>query len=354
VQARDESLPHAAALAPQPLKSYPDGQPFEVLLDGSTLVTRPLQRGERSRWTLKHSPQALALEWAGPRDTHPPVADTLAALEAAFSLHPQHRELVLAMPGAHAAELVRPGIVRPAGPGRSSVAREQLWQQARLWMPPGGGTPYALQYTLTQGRRHPRRAPKPSGVLYQRHIPWVGKTFSFRALELEQDLPRFHRWMNDPAVVHFWQEAGDLAKHRAYLEAIIADPHMYSMIASFDDQPFAYFEVYWARENRLAPFYDVDDFDRGWHVAVGETDFRGRQFATAWLTSISHYLFLDDPRTQRAVGEPRADHERQIRNLDKSGYAKVKEFDFPHKRAMLVVLLRERYFGDGLWLPRGD
>lgn len=45
---------------------------------------------------------------------------------------------------------------------------------------------------------------------------------------------------------------------------------------------------------------------------------------------------------------------QQIRNLDKSGYAKVKEFDLPHKRAQLVMMLRERYFIDGLWLPRGD
>jgi acetyl CoA:N6-hydroxylysine acetyl transferase len=89
-------------------------------------------------------------------------------------------------------------------------------------------------------------------------------------------------------------------------------------------------------------------------VLVGESAFRGKQFATAWLTSISHYLFLDDPRTQRVVGEPRADHAQQIRNLDRSGFAKIKEFDFPHKRALLISMLRERYFGERLWLPRDE
>jgi acetyl CoA:N6-hydroxylysine acetyl transferase len=63
-------------------------------------------------------------------------------------------------------------------------------------------------------------------------------------------------------------------------------------------------------------------------------------------------MLLDDPRTQRIVGEPRADHAQQIRNLERSGFASVKEFDFPHKRAMLVMLLRERYFGERLWIPR--
>jgi hypothetical protein len=105
--------------------------------------------------------------------------------------------------------------------------------------------------------------------------------------------------MNDPAVAHFWQEEGDLDKHRGYLQAIADDPHMLSLIGCFDEVPFGYFEVYWAKENRIAPFYDADDYDRGWHVLVGEPAFRGKRFATAWLTSISHCLFLDQGVTAR-------------------------------------------------------
>jgi hypothetical protein len=40
------------------------------------------------------------------------------------------------------------------------------------------------------------------------------------------------------------------------------------------------------------------------------------------------------------------------RNLARSGYALVKEFDFPHKRAVLGTLLRERFFAEHLWLPQ--
>jgi len=160
--------------------------------------------------------------------------------------------------------------------------------------------------------------------------------------------------MNDPSVARFWQEEGSIEKHRNYLKTIAEDSHMQSLIACLDDEPFAYFEVYWAKENRIAPYYDAHDYDRGWHVLVGESAFRGKLFATAWLTSISHYLFLDDPRTQRVVGEPRSDHVQQIRNLDRSGFAKIKEFDFPHKRALLISMLRERFFGEQLWLPQKE
>jgi acetyl CoA:N6-hydroxylysine acetyl transferase len=189
------------------------------------------------------------------------------------------------------------------------------------------------------------------GMVYARFIPWLGEVISFRAADLNDDLHLLHRWMNDPRVDAFWNEAGDLDKHRKYLSAILADPHMLPLIGCFGDAPFGYFEVYWAKENRIAPFYDADDYDRGWHVVVGEDAYRGRRYISAWLPSLMHYMFLDDCRTQRIVGEPAAAHSQQIRNLEVSGFAKIKNFDFPHKRATLVMLLRERFFGDRLWLP---
>lgn len=335
-----------------PFISHPDGQPVEVLRDGQVLLARRGPQAPASRWTMQpNGDGGLTLQAQAPCAGTPDTGHLLAAVEAALSLHPQARGLVLQAP-AIAAELLSSGAVLRQG-GIVTVDRELFWQQARMWLPTVS-TPFALRYVLTQGRRHPQRPPKPQGVVYQRHIPWLGRTFSFRTLELEADLPRFNRWMNDPVVVRFWQEAGSLEQHRAYLQGIADDPHMTSLIACIDGEPFAYFEVYWAKENRIAPFYDVGDHDRGWHVLVGEAAFRGKAYATAWLTSITHYLFLDDPRTQRVVGEPRADHVQQIRNLDKSGYAKVKEFDFPHKRALLISMLRERYFGERLWLPREE
>jgi hypothetical protein len=240
-----------------------------------------------------------------------------------------------------------------AADGGLQVLPEMLWQSAaHLWLPEPRAASYAQHHVMTGNRRHPRRAPKPKGVVYSRYIPWLDQLFTFRALDIDADLERFHRWMNDPRVAFFFDEEGDLAKHRAYLERIAADPHMTTLFGCMDGEPFCYFEVYWAQENRLGPYYDAGDYDRGWHVAVGEDGYRGRDYVATWLPSLMHYLLLDDARTQRIVGEPRADHHQQIRNLNRSGFASVKEFDFPHKRAMLVMLLRERYFGERLWIPR--
>ena len=309
---------------------------------------------ERSRWQWRRGDDAAAPWTIAPRAADPVTYDDLlAVLQSIFMHEPLVRAIHVELAPAAALAMARSGLVVAQGAHTVALA-ELVWQHAAGWLPQSGGPAYPVRQVMHHGQRHPLRPPKPQGLVYSRYIPWLGQRLTLRSLQLERDLPTFNRWMNDPVVAHFWDETGDLARHRAYLENIAADPHMSSLIASFDDQPFAYFEVYWAKENRIAPFYDCGDFDRGWHVLVGEEAFRGKQFAVAWLTTISHYLLLDDCRTQVVVGEPRADHEKQIRNLDKSGYAKLKEFDFPHKRAMLVMLSRERYFGQGLWQPQTD
>lgn len=282
-------------------------------------------------------------------------AATLAAVEAIFATEPAREGLLLDHAGWQAIEprLRARGIAEPADAATLAVSQEAFWQIPDPWLTRSPAPAYPQTFTLTDGRRHPRRPVPPPGVLYSRHIPWLGQAVSFRPVEVARDLDLFHGWMNDPRVDAFFEEAGSRDTHAGYLEARLADPHMLPLIGSFGDSPFGYFEVYWAKENRIAPFYDVQDYDRGWHCVVGEDAFRGRQFITAWLPSLMHFILLDDDRTQRIVGEPAARHTQQVRNLDKAGFAKVKTFDFPHKRAQLVMLLREQFFAERLWHPGG-
>jgi acetyl CoA:N6-hydroxylysine acetyl transferase len=273
---------------------------------------------------------------------------TLAAIATALG---QQQALKLQAPAAVMQQLLTLGIATQAEQNTLHIRAQSFWQWPDCWLPQAL-PPIPLQYQLSEGRRHPLRRPQPYGVVYRRFIPWLGQTLSFRVADIHDDLPHFHRWMNEPHVAEFWQEQGSLEAHRSYLEKIQQDPRTTPLIASLDDIPFGYFEVYWAKEDRIAPYYDVADFDRGWHVLIGEAAFRGKDFVCAWLPSISHYLFLDDCRTQRLVIEPRSDNSKMRRNLSRSGYALIKEFDFPHKRAVLGSLLRERFFAEQLWLPQ--
>lgn len=248
-----------------------------------------------------------------------------------------------------ARRLVAQGAARRV-PGGVEILPGLLWQCAARWLPEPR-PPFPEIHTVTEGRRHPLRPEAPAGTVYARRIPWLDRTLSFRTTTEPGDAALFSRWMNDPRVAEVWAETGSLAQHAAYLDRLAADPHQLTLFGCLDGEPFGYFELYWARESRLGPHYESEPYDRGWHVAIGEAGVRGRAHLSAWLPSLMHYLFLDEPRTRRIVGEPRADHAQQLRNLAGSGFGPLATIDFPHKRAVLVALGRERFVRDRLWVP---
>lgn len=347
-----DELLRTLSVMPVSLLSCPDQTCYTVAYEDQTLHIQDKASGKQTIWCLFEQPDQLLLTWADSYADQPAVTELLAAVEASFTHYPGQKKIILSVPFQSHHELFSSGVLVLGGDNQIVVYAELFWQQARLWRASAANQLFPLRYIFSYERRHPLRPPKPAGIVYRRYITWLGRTLIFRAINLNDDLECFNRWMNDPVVAEFWQETGDLARHRAYLEGIQTDPHMMSLIGCLDDEPFGYFEVYWAKENRIAPYYDADDFDRGWHVLIGEPHMRGKHFVTAWLPSISHFLFLDDDRTQRIVIEPRADNHKMIRNLAQCGYANLKEFDFPHKRAMLGMLSRERFFTEQLWVPR--
>ncbi len=334
------------------LLSCPDQIRYLVTHEGKMLSVRDCRTEKEAIWYLYQQSGQLILEWSALHTEEPGVTEFLAAVEAALANFPQQKKMYVSAPIQPPDELLDSGVLVKDEDGRHVVYAALFWQQSRIWRISSRSQPYPVHPVFSHGRRHPLRPPKPQGTVYRRYITWLGRTLSFRTVDADADLKCFNRWMNDPVVAEFWQETGDFSKHRTYLESIQADPHVINLISCLDDEPFGYFEIYWAKEDRIAPYYDVDDFDRGWHVLIGEPHLRGKPFVTAWLPSISHYLFLDDDRTQRVVIEPRADNDKMIRNLARCGYAQLKEFDFPHKRAVLGMLLRERFFAEQLWVPR--
>ncbi|MBR1237073.1 GNAT family N-acetyltransferase [Bradyrhizobium sp. AUGA SZCCT0182] len=333
--------PHAFPVGPRAAATVlQDGAELRVVAGGATMMRLRLDE------QLDHLKMLDA-----PDDPRLAVRAVSAAAEAMFGWRPGLNRIFLdSVREPIARELLDDGLAVVAG-SNLVLLPDLVMQRRDNWLVDAERSPMPQLHVMTDGKRHPRRPQKPVGMVYARFIPWLSEIISFRVADLNDDLHLLHRWMNDPRVDAFWDEAGDLEKHRKYLSTILADPHMLPLIGCFGDAPFGYFEVYWAKENRIAPFYDADDYDRGWHVVVGEDAYRGRRYISAWLPSLMHYMFLDDCRTQRIVGEPAAAHSQQLRNLELSGFARIKNFDFPHKRATLVMLLRERFFGDRLWLP---
>jgi acetyl CoA:N6-hydroxylysine acetyl transferase len=311
----------------------PDGA-VRLDLEGAPLVAT-LSRAEPG-WTL-----AVAGDLA-----HPDAVTALAALvEAAFQHAPEADRIVLAGLAGQPAALALATAARPNGRD-AVVTRAGFYQLPLLWRRAAAHVTYpALANDLgPPGRPVPLRPPQPRGLMYERWQPQLGTMLRFRPIDRRRDLALFHGWMNEPRVAFYWELAQSADELDRYLAAQEADPHIFGVIGSFDDEPVGYFEIYWAKEDRLGPYYEPDDYDRGWHGLVGNRRHLGRPKTLAWFRSLTHYLFLDDPRTMRIMGEPRASHHKMLSYCDDAAYTKVKEFDFPHKRAALVCCERERFF----------
>ncbi|KYK58456.1 acetylase [Drechmeria coniospora] len=385
----------ASSRTPLPMKLDDDGILFSDRTDLKSSELPPAS--DNSSWARARRSPCSTIVWDGAEA--PDLAQAWLLLYVLFTVRPGMETLRLELRGQKAATLARQltdvmlAIEHPlrAKETRSPSARTDrcvvlalrgtFWQGAGspfgprpVWCPQespsslSGPTsslasypPMPLHHTMTvasagdpqdpgryQQAWHPIRPakPAPGAVVYSRWIPHLKETFSMVSLDYENDehLRLFHEWQNDPRVSQGWNETGTLEQHREYLRRIHEDPHQVAILAKWDDVYFAYFEVYWAKEDRLGGYYDAGDFDRGRHSLVGDVRFRGPHRVSAWWSSLMHYLFLDEPRTMDVVGEPKDSNSTVIMYDLIHGFGLEKFVDLPHKRSALVRCSRARFF----------
>jgi len=80
--------------------------------------------------------------------------------------------------------------------------------------------------------------------------------------------------MNAPRVNAFWEMAAPQPELENCLRKQLDSAYCYPVIGCFDDQPFGYFEIYWAAEDRIGRHYRWQPYDRGLHMLVGEEAWR--------------------------------------------------------------------------------
>ena len=191
---------------------------------------------------------------------------------------------------------------------------------------------------------HPIRSRHPQGLCFKRYSYSLRAEINFRSVCPKTDLKLFHGWMNQPRIANFWELDKSPEELKDYLVKLQQDPHQYPIIAEIDGEAFGYFELYWAKEDRLGPYYEADDYDRGIHLLIGNENYLGTRFWQVWGRYLAQYCFLENSRTQAVVGEPRVDNIPMIRIWEYFGFKQLKTFHFPHKHAALVYGSRQDFF----------
>ncbi|KAH0826370.1 acyl-CoA N-acyltransferase [Lanmaoa asiatica] len=315
--------------------------------------------------TATHVPRYPVLEIHPPSTRQITVQDTWAIIYALFVRHHERETIpvILSPVIENRADLW--AYIVHSGLGRTALSkladadvlflsRAAFWQGAgthgdhqRGWLPPlssstrHAASPFPLVESFTRTplviSAHPLRPPKPQPgeLLYRRYYGQV-----------TPHLEAFHKWHNDDRVNSGWNERGSLEQHRQYVHDILNNPAVLPMMMSWDGELMGYLEIVYVKENHVATYVPggAKEWDRGIHVLVGEERFRGWERAQAWLRSIHHYIFLADPRTEHAIGEPKAGNGAIVQlSLDSTMHIETL-FDFPYKRSVLAFLSRERFF----------
>jgi len=158
------------------------------------------------------------------------------------------------------------------------LTRQAFYQWPELWLTAGVSYPRPVEWMRSEHGSHPLRPSQPDGEFYRRYVPTLNKIVSFRTVDVARDLDQFHDWMNHPRIAPVWELGLPKPALEKYLLERQSDPHIFSVFGYFDDEPFGYFELYWTPEDRLGPYYEAQDFDRGIHLLVGNPAYLGAQY----------------------------------------------------------------------------
>ncbi|PWN41061.1 hypothetical protein IE81DRAFT_292456 [Ceraceosorus guamensis] len=216
--------------------------------------------------------------------------------------------------------------------------------------------PHTLSFTKSDNppvlTAHPLRPPKPApgSIVYSRYIHSVKQHLTLT--HINPDDPKhfeaYCRWQNSDHVNKGWRERGSEDYHRQYHKGRLADPHIMGYILSWDGEPAGYGEASFNKEDGMAAFVGgMGDYDQGTHLLIGESKFRGRHRFASSMVSMKHFCFLRESRTHIVIGEPRFDLPIIPLLAQHLPQSWRREVELPHKRAVLFLLHRDRFFDAG-------
>jgi RimJ/RimL family protein N-acetyltransferase len=170
--------------------------------------------------------------------------------------------------------------------------------------------------------------PPPAPVL---EPPW-----SARLLTADGDDPELvSRWMNEPHVAEFWEQAWPAERWAAAIAGQLAGDYSRPYLVSLDSEPLAYVEIYRTPRDVVGLHYPADPYDLGLHLAIGDKERTGGGRGRALVRAVAEGLAIADPRCTRVLADPDERHVVARRTFVSAGYRLLGVRDLGHKHAAL-------------------
>ncbi|MCX4765479.1 acetyltransferase [Streptomyces sp. NBC_01275] len=169
--------------------------------------------------------------------------------------------------------------------------------------------------------------------------------FHLAPVQVERDLLRVGRWMNDPAVAAFWELAGPRSVTERHLRSQLADEERsVPCLGVLEGMPMSYWEIYRADLDPLARHYPARPHDTGIHLLIGGVADRGRGLGSLLLRAVADLVLDRRPTCARVVAEPDLRNTPSIAAFLTAGFRFSAEVALPTKRAALMI--RDRNLRD--------
>ena len=167
--------------------------------------------------------------------------------------------------------------------------------------------------------------------------------YTLRRMKFPQDLGLLHKWMHEPHVIPQWQLNKPELELAVYFERMVCDDHQKLYIIQINQRDVGYLEIYEAKRDRLALYYNAHEHDLGWHVLLGETDVVGKGHFRAVMRMLSFMVFEHSP-AEKIVGEP--DESMQVYNVisEDIAYQAQEKIKLLEKTAMLYHCFKPHFY----------
>lgn len=167
-------------------------------------------------------------------------------------------------------------------------------------------------------------------------------TFFLRPLQMEEDIPVIHNWVNREYARYWQMQDSTLEDVRAAYTKITQAKDSKVFMGFYNNEPAFLLECYWVMNDPLGTHYDARPGDHGFHILVAPADKPIHNFTWNVFTTIIDFM-LSDPTVERLVVEPDVRNDK-IHILNKrAGFAYQKIITLPQKQAYLAFCTREQY-----------